>query len=134
MYARGTLCRLLLQILERACGDCAWDDLATGELAKWIPGVNGHMKGVGALSGKVARHRFGMSALRVSREACMWSKVCRAQAKALDTATPVEVLNAIAGFEPSSPSASSQGDPATSGWPEAHQWVRNLDGNRASAK
>ena len=134
MYARGTLCRLLLQILERAYGDGVWDDLTMGELGKWILGGNGHMKCVCALSGKVARHRFGMSALRVSREACMWSKVCRAQAKALDTATPVEVLNAITGFEPRSPSASSHGDPATSGWPEAHQWVRNFEGNRASAK
>lgn len=131
VYASGTLCRMLLGLMEQEYGEEVWDELTLGELMRWIPDMQGHMELVAAMRGKDARRRFGMSPLGVARDACMWGMVRKEDAQLLASASPQEVLNAIAGFEPRA-SASSKGDQADAFWPQPHEWVRDLARQSAS--
>lgn len=135
VYARGTFCRVLLHIAELAHGEEIWDDFTMGEIGKWTPDMNGNVEGLAAMGCMDARLRFGLSPLRVAREACMWGMVRKEHRRTLLNSTAVQVLNSITGFEPSGASSSpSAADGPHSFWPQPHEWVRDLAREEGTAK
>jgi hypothetical protein len=120
--ARGTFCRLFLYILERAHGEEIWDDFTMGQIGHWTGDMRNIAQCLTAMQGSEARRRFGMSPLRIVREACVWGMVRREDRPSLAEKTPLAVLNAVTGFEPSSAPSSS---PHLCS-PQPGEWVLDL--------
>ena len=122
-YARRSVVRSLLRVVEKEFGADFWDNLLMSDICRWVPDMNGHCAPLHRWRGRELREHFGMSPIDVPACACMWGFVPKKHLRALN-ATPVDILNCITSLATRT-GRSPVGLHAR--WPQPHEWVVHLD-------
>ena len=98
-FAAGALARRFLGLVERSCGDEAWDACQMELLNSALPDMNSHTSCLGHMRVVDVRRRFGMSPLIISGLACLWGKVPHKHRKQVLHASYTSIFRAVESFE-----------------------------------